>query len=401
MNQDHKSEDEETGPVSEEELMGTDHPPVSQDKGGKQNPDSAASMTATQSKHAGFIRRAVGRIIDLLIVSLVTFILFFAIFGLEGVDDSLTQIKGLLSSLGKGTGLEIPAALAIFVLTIIFVTVSFPPQQRHRPTGRTNSINQDHKSEDEETGPVSEEDLLAPPPLVSQDRGVEQIPDSAASMTAVELKYAGFIRRAVARVIDALIMSLIPIVLFLAIVGWVDVGDSIAPVKQVSSLSGKGVGGFELVVGVFVLVVMIGLGLIVLTIVGLATGLIYTTLFVGTSGATPGKMAMGLEVIRPDASRVGFLCAFSRCFTELLAFVLIVVCLYLTQDFPAISVLLALVYLAGYLMVAIDRKEHRALHDRLCNTRVVRKQGVAPKNGQGAVKFPRNDGQEVEVVSGF
>ena len=256
MNQDHKSEDEEIGPVSEEELVGTDHTPVSQDGGGEQNPDPATSMPATQLKYAGFIRRAVARIIDVLIVSLITFILFFTIGGSEVVVGSIGQIKGMLSSSGKSTGIEIPIVLFIFVATIVFLIASF-------------------------------------------------------------------------------------------------------------------------------------------TIGELVLGLIYKTFFVGKFEATPGKMVMGLKIVRPDASRVGHLCAFGRYCTEYLALVPIVICLALkTKYFPGIYDLPALVYLAGYLMVAIDRKEHRALHDRLCNTRVVRKQGVAPKNGQRA-----DCGKETTLVS--
>ncbi len=38
----------------------------------------------------------------------------------------------------------------------------------------------------------------------------------------------------------------------------------------------------------------------------------YETLFVGRFGATPGKMACGLKVVRPDGSRVTYLRAFAR-----------------------------------------------------------------------------------------
>ena len=83
--------------------------------------------------------------------------------------------------------------------------------------------------------------------------------------------------------------------------------------------------------------------------VGLSTA--YSTYFVGKFGATPGKMACGLRVVRPDGEKVSYARAFGRFFGELVS---------------------AIILGIGYLMVAIDG-EKRALHDRICDTRVVKK----------------------------
>lgn len=78
--------------------------------------------------------------------------------------------------------------------------------------------------------------------------------------------------------------------------------------------------------------------------------LVYETWFVGRYGATPGKMALGLRIIVSDGSRVSYARALGRIFAEMLSAWLLYV---------------------GYLMAAFD-KEKRALHDHICDTRVIR-----------------------------
>lgn len=77
---------------------------------------------------------------------------------------------------------------------------------------------------------------------------------------------------------------------------------------------------------------------------------LYNTFFIGKFAATPGKMAAGLKVIRPDGGRVTYRRALGRYFGELLS---------------------GITLLIGYIMAAFD-EEKRALHDRICDTRVIR-----------------------------
>jgi uncharacterized RDD family membrane protein YckC len=77
----------------------------------------------------------------------------------------------------------------------------------------------------------------------------------------------------------------------------------------------------------------------------------YETLFLGKYGATLGKMACGLRVITSDGGKVSYARALGRHFAEYLS-----------------SLILGI----GYLMVAFDDQK-RALHDRICDTRVIRK----------------------------
>lgn len=76
----------------------------------------------------------------------------------------------------------------------------------------------------------------------------------------------------------------------------------------------------------------------------------YVVYFLSAYGATPGKMALGLKVIRPDGGPISVGRAFGRFFAEMLS---------------------GLILYIGYFMAAFD-DEKRALHDRLCDTRVVK-----------------------------
>lgn len=89
--------------------------------------------------------------------------------------------------------------------------------------------------------------------------------------------------------------------------------------------------------------------LYLLGIMGISAG--YNTFFLGKWGATLGKMACGLKVVLPNGQPISYLRSFGRYFGQLIS------------DIIAIL----------YLMVAADRNEHRALHDWICSTRVIRK----------------------------
>lgn len=84
---------------------------------------------------------------------------------------------------------------------------------------------------------------------------------------------------------------------------------------------------------------------------GLLIGLGYQIYFLVKFGATPGKMACKLEVIRADGSPVTYGVAAGRYFAEIVS---------------------AFTLMIGYIMAGFD-EEKRALHDRMCGTRVVRK----------------------------
>jgi uncharacterized RDD family membrane protein YckC len=77
----------------------------------------------------------------------------------------------------------------------------------------------------------------------------------------------------------------------------------------------------------------------------------YTTWFLGRYGATLGKMACSIHVVRPDGSKISYGRALGRHFAEYLS---------------------TAIFLIGYIMAAFDSQK-RALHDHICNTRVTKK----------------------------
>ena len=78
--------------------------------------------------------------------------------------------------------------------------------------------------------------------------------------------------------------------------------------------------------------------------------LLYDWFFLSRFAATPGKMAVGLKVVRSDGSRVSGGRIIGRCFSEWLNVMTLMV---------------------GYIVAGFD-DERRALHDRICDTRVIK-----------------------------
>jgi uncharacterized RDD family membrane protein YckC len=88
-----------------------------------------------------------------------------------------------------------------------------------------------------------------------------------------------------------------------------------------------------------------------LTLYSVVVKMLYTWLFVGRYGATPGKMVFGLKVVTPEGGKVSYTRAFARFWAEIVT---------------------GLTCLIGYIIAGFD-DQRRALHDHICNTRVVRK----------------------------
>jgi uncharacterized RDD family membrane protein YckC len=84
--------------------------------------------------------------------------------------------------------------------------------------------------------------------------------------------------------------------------------------------------------------------------VGLIITMAYTVFFLGRFGATPGKMACKIKVVCADGTPISYGKAFGRFWAELLS------------GCPTLMI--------GYIMAGPDEQK-RALHDRICNTRVI------------------------------
>ena len=78
--------------------------------------------------------------------------------------------------------------------------------------------------------------------------------------------------------------------------------------------------------------------------------LLYFTFFIGKFGATPGKMACKIKVVNADGSQVSYAKAAGRFFGYFVS--TIILCI-------------------GFLMMLWDN-EKRTLHDRMCDTRVIK-----------------------------
>lgn len=138
-------------------------------------------------------------------------------------------------------------------------------------------------------------------------------------------RYAGFWIRFVAYVIDAVILAIA-----LTVIN--------TPIELMMGL-GRNIGDPTRMVGMFGVV----------SLINIAIQCAYYTYFVSTRGATPGKMVMGLKVIRSDGSMPTAGQAAARYFC------------YILNGFTL---------LIGFIMAGFDDQK-RGLHDRICDTRVI------------------------------
>ncbi len=95
-----------------------------------------------------------------------------------------------------------------------------------------------------------------------------------------------------------------------------------------------------------------GLGVlpIVLFIIQFGLGIGYEVFMIGKYGATLGKMACKIKVVTADGGSVSYGRALGRYFAKILS---------------------GLTCLIGYIIAIFDNPQKRALHDHICNTRVI------------------------------
>lgn len=86
------------------------------------------------------------------------------------------------------------------------------------------------------------------------------------------------------------------------------------------------------------------------TLLGIVVGIAYVWFFLARFQATPGKMALGMKIVRADGSRLSTGRIIGRYFGEMLS---------------------GLTLLIGYIMAGVDDQK-RSLHDRICDTRVIK-----------------------------
>jgi uncharacterized RDD family membrane protein YckC len=86
----------------------------------------------------------------------------------------------------------------------------------------------------------------------------------------------------------------------------------------------------------------------------LGVNICYEVILVGTYGATLGKMALKMKVVTADGGRISYARSFGRYFAKMLS---------------------SFTCFIGFIIAAFDNPQRRALHDHICNTRVVSSQG--------------------------
>lgn len=148
-------------------------------------------------------------------------------------------------------------------------------------------------------------------------------------MSATDMRYAGFWIRLVAKLIDGLIMGVVIGIptMVLMFAG----GMSFQPGQQ----PGAGFVGLQ----------------ILLQVLGTGIAIAYNTFMHGKYGATLGKMAVGVRVVMADGGKISFMRAFGRAWADILS---------------------GMICYIGYIIAGFDA-EKRALHDHICQTRVIYK----------------------------
>ncbi|MBI5552875.1 MAG: RDD family protein [Desulfobacterales bacterium] len=147
------------------------------------------------------------------------------------------------------------------------------------------------------------------------------------------LKYAGFWIRVGAKFIDGLIMAALQYAIIIPMTFlFFSSGSTMSDGEQMLSSGSLMLIGIQQLIGILIPAA-------------------YNTFFIGRYSATPGKMACKIKVVSPENAPISYARALGRYFAEVLS---------------------AIVLGIGYIMAAFD-SEKRALHDRVCSTRVVYK----------------------------
>lgn len=169
----------------------------------------------------------------------------------------------------------------------------------------------------------------AVPPDVPNVAPVARVGTSEGGMP--ERRYAGFWIRLLAKLIDGIALMVVSNILTVLLFS--------DDLRRLEGLDPNDPAAVAEVMGTF--------GQLIL--VGMLLGLAYQWFFLAKFAATPGKLVLGLRVIRGNGAPLSHGRIVGRFFAEYLS---------------------TLILYIGYLIAAFD-EEKRALHDTLCDTRVV------------------------------
>jgi len=155
-------------------------------------------------------------------------------------------------------------------------------------------------------------------------------------------EYAGFWIRFVAALIDGIILAVASSAVQLLLLGSVirPFANMREPMPPDQALAAMGA-----IMGT----------LLASVLVSMVIGATYEGFFISRVGATPGKMVLGLKVVRPNGGPVSLGRAFGRYFAKWLSYMALCI---------------------GFIIVGFDA-EKRAMHDMIVDTRVVKADSAA------------------------
>ncbi len=168
-----------------------------------------------------------------------------------------------------------------------------------------------------------------------KDNYAQKLREGVAPVTAV--RYGGFWLRFVASILDGIILIIVDTIIGFALRG------SLIPIARQPANPGSLTEIWS----------MMGPSLVWSTIVNLVINGSYECIFIAMMGATPGKMALGLKVTRPDGGPITAGRAVGRYFAKV------------AEGW------IVLIGWIGYVIAGIDSQK-RALHDMICDTRVIK-----------------------------
>jgi uncharacterized RDD family membrane protein YckC len=174
-------------------------------------------------------------------------------------------------------------------------------------------------------------------PVVMQRMGPAAYMPPPAAMAMGGRRYAGFWIRFVALFIDGIILGIASMIVRIPLMM---IGFGSAATLG-SRLDNPG----DLAAFIPMIMGLVGISILI----QLALSIIYEVYFLTSRGATPGKMALGLKVIRADGGPISVGLAVGRFFGKILS---------------------GLTLYIGFIIAGFDA-EKRSLHDRLCETRVI------------------------------
>lgn len=170
---------------------------------------------------------------------------------------------------------------------------------------------------------------------------VQKLREGVAPVQPV-FRYAGFWIRFLAVIIDGIILGVAG-----SAVQLLFLGSAFTPLTRMR----QDVPPDQALAAVGSMMGLVGLA----TLINIAIGACYEGFFIGKVGATPGKMALSLKVVRPNGAPVTLGRAFGRYFAKWLSYITLMI---------------------GFIIAGFDAQK-RAMHDMICDTRVI-KSGPTP-----------------------